>query len=619
MRIRKWPTAFIATATLASAVSVASLWLFSGSAGAQATPTQPTISNIPPSPAFGDSFVAAVSTNGDGVKSVTSNTTPVCTVAGDGLTVNFVAVGSCSLTAHVAAGVNYGAADGSAQTFSVAQATPTQPAITNLPSSSGVGGSFVAAVSTNGDGTKSVTSNSNLVCTVAGDGVTVTFVGVGTCSLTAHVAAGVNYAAASGTAQAFSVGPGAPTLPTISNIPPSPIFGGNFTASVSTNGDGTKSVTSNSTSVCTVAVNLTVSFVGAGSCSLTPHVAAGVNYGPADGSAQVFTVGKATPTAPTITNLPGPGIYNGGFLAVVGLTNGDGAKSVTSNSPGVCTASGLAVSYVGVGTCSLTAQVGPGTNYLASSGSAQSVSVGRAQAIAPIITNLPTGAVEFAGFTADIGTNGDGPTTVSSSTTGVCQVESDQQTVLFLTTGACTLTASVGTGTNYLGATGSPQTFQVGPAPRGYWLVGSDGGIFSFGAAAFHGSMGGVALQRPVVGITPTLTRAGYWLVASDGGLFSFGDANYYGSIPGVGLHPAGSGLPHSLAGPDRGHGAIGQSSRVLHGRVRRRGVRIRRRQVRGVLPRDRRVLRDRGCRHARPHGERVLARDRTGARVRLR
>jgi hypothetical protein len=53
-----------------------------------------------------------------------------------------------------------------------------------------------------------------------------------------------------------------------------------------------------------------------------------------------------------------------------------------------------------------------------------------------------------------------------------------------------------------------------------------------------------------VVGITPTRDRGGYWLVASDGGIFSFGDAGFYGSIPGLGLHPAGSGLPNSLSAP---------------------------------------------------------------------
>ena len=85
---------------------------------------------------------------------------------------------------------------------------------------------------------------------------------------------------------------------------------------------------------------------------------------------------------------------------------------------------------------------------------------------------------------------------------------------------------------------------------HGYWLVGSDGGIFTFGDAQFYGSTGNIRLQRPVVGITPTANDAGYWLVASDGGIFSFGSAGFYGSIPGLGIAPAGSGLPHSLNAP---------------------------------------------------------------------
>ena len=88
------------------------------------------------------------------------------------------------------------------------------------------------------------------------------------------------------------------------------------------------------------------------------------------------------------------------------------------------------------------------------------------------------------------------------------------------------------------------------PSSHGYWLVGSDGGIFNFGSAGFHGSTGSMHLQRPVVGITPTGDRNGYWLVASDGGIFAFGDAGFFGSIPGAGLHPAGSGLPNSLNAP---------------------------------------------------------------------
>ncbi len=68
-------------------------------------------------------------------------------------------------------------------------------------------------------------------------------------------------------------------------------------------------------------------------------------------------------------------------------------------------------------------------------------------------------------------------------------------------------------------------SFPFGPPGTAYWLGGSDGGIFNFGGAAFYGSMGGKPLNKPVVGIAPTLNGGGYWEVASDGGIFNFGTA----------------------------------------------------------------------------------------------
>ena len=75
------------------------------------------------------------------------------------------------------------------------------------------------------------------------------------------------------------------------------------------------------------------------------------------------------------------------------------------------------------------------------------------------------------------------------------------------------------------------------PSGHGYWLVASDGGIFSFGDARFYGSTGGLALVKPVVGMAATPSGHGYWLVASDGGIFSFGDARFYGSAGGLALN----------------------------------------------------------------------------------
>jgi len=65
---------------------------------------------------------------------------------------------------------------------------------------------------------------------------------------------------------------------------------------------------------------------------------------------------------------------------------------------------------------------------------------------------------------------------------------------------------------------------------KGLWLVAGDGGIFTVGDAAFHGSTGGVVLNQPVVGMAGSSDGGGYWLVASDGGIFSFGDAAFHGS-----------------------------------------------------------------------------------------
>jgi hypothetical protein len=74
------------------------------------------------------------------------------------------------------------------------------------------------------------------------------------------------------------------------------------------------------------------------------------------------------------------------------------------------------------------------------------------------------------------------------------------------------------------------------PDGKGYWMVASDGGIFAFGSAAFYGSMGGKPLNQPIVGMAPTRTGRGYWLVASDGGIFAFGDAGFFGSTGAIKL-----------------------------------------------------------------------------------
>ena len=104
----------------------------------------------------------------------------------------------------------------------------------------------------------------------------------------------------------------------------------------------------------------------------------------------------------------------------------------------------------------------------------------------------------------------------------------------------------------------------VGMAPtpdgKGYWLVASDGGIFSYGDAGFYGSTGSMRLNKPVVGMAATPSGNGYWLVASDGGIFSYGDAQFQGSTgslvlnkPVIGMITGPNGAGYFLVASDGG------------------------------------------------------------------
>lgn len=132
-------------------------------------------------------------------------------------------------------------------------------------------------------------------------------------------------------------------------------------------------------------------------------------------------------------------------------------------------------------------------------------------------------------------------------------------------TGSCSLGTISGTDNNY-GSDSHPVTITVStggangngtpwtqdnivgtaamPDGKGYWLVGSDGGIFAYGDAAYHGSRyqinpglppGGSNSFTPngsIVGMVATADGGGYWMVSSGGGVYAFGDAPFYGSSP---------------------------------------------------------------------------------------
>ncbi|HVW32913.1 MAG TPA: glycosyl hydrolase, partial [Acidimicrobiia bacterium] len=75
---------------------------------------------------------------------------------------------------------------------------------------------------------------------------------------------------------------------------------------------------------------------------------------------------------------------------------------------------------------------------------------------------------------------------------------------------------------------GGPST-PAGPQSRsGYWMLGADGKVYSFGAAAGHGDRAGTT---DAVDLEPTPSGQGYWVVDAAGAVANFGDAKALGSV----------------------------------------------------------------------------------------
>ncbi len=566
--MRNWLIAFIAAASC-----VISLGLLAVPVGAASISTTAVSDNAPV--VFGGTLVFTATVSGSGGTptgavtwtGVTCSSSTALTAGVATCSISNAVVGTYSATATYGGDSNFsGSSNSDTATVSAAPSTTT---VTDNGATVSTGGTliFTATITSLAGTPAGAVTWTGVTCSSS----TALTAGVATCSIS-NAQAGTAYNATASFTDADgnylnssgSAGPVSPaaasSATTVTDNSGLVVTGGTliFTATVAGPGGTPAGAVTWTGVTCSSSTALTA---GVATCSIALAQASIAysatatftdtdgNYSGSSGSAAA-NVGKANPTAPTITNLPSGGTFGGNFTAGVFTANGDGVLSVTSSTPAVCTAAGLIVGYVGVGTCSLNAQVAAGLNYTAASGAAQTFNIGRANATTPVISNIPSPANEFAGFTVRLATTGDGTMSVASNTSTVCSVDPNGITVTFVGFGTCSLTPSVAQGPNHFGATGNPQTFTVKAASHGYWLVGSDGGIFSFGTAAFFGSTGSIHLQRPVVGITPTSTRNGYWLVASDGGIFSFGDSSFYGSIPGIGLHPAGSGLPNSLNAP---------------------------------------------------------------------
>ena len=410
----------------------------------------------------------------------------------------------------------------------------------------------------------------------------------------------VGYAGSTSTAVPFTV-TGIPTATTLTTTPSSPQFAGTsvtlnaaVTAGVDGSiqfgyGSGTPTPIGSPVAVSSGTASLSTTALPVGTDDLsavfTPTTA---GYAGSTGTT-TFVINPLTATTVTLTpSLPSPqyvGTSLNFAIAVnppAAVASGSIQFEVNGSPFGTVIGSSLATSSLPVGTDAITAVFTPtaGSGYTGSTGSVSytiaamptttSVSVSPASTtygqpvtysatVTNIATATPTGSVKFtigsatlcsatlsvgsgscvasnapAGTHTVTGTySGDGSDATSSGTASV--------TVVGHTGNGYWLVASdggifSGGSAGYFGSGGALRLnapvvgLAATPDARGYWLAASDGGVLTYGDAGFYGSAGGLSLKQPIVGIAATPDGGGYWLVASDGGVFAFGDAHFYGS-----------------------------------------------------------------------------------------
>ena len=204
-----------------------------------------------------------------------------------------------------------------------------------------------------------------------------------------------------------------------------------------------------------------------------------------------LTIQQASQTI-TLSGVPASAVYNNQFT--VGASGGASGNSVAFTSAGSCSNSGTTYTMtLGTGSCSVIANQGGNTNYSAATQVTQTVEATLAPA-AISISNLPVTALIGGIFTPAYSYGGNGVPKVTSSTPGVCSVSG--AIVNLVGVGSCTLTASALATSDYAAATGSAQSFTVVEVPA---ITSANNATFTVGTS---GTFTVTATGYPAAGIT---------------------------------------------------------------------------------------------------------------------
>jgi hypothetical protein len=333
---------------------------------------------------------------------------------------------------------------------------------------------------------------------------------------------------------------------------------GYTTAQLASSGNPAPATTITSTTATTsLTYPAGLSFDAAGNLWVVNSTSAGTGGNLVEYSPSQLAAGGALVPTESITGLGEP--WQSGFDSVGNLWVATEDGTVTGYSPAQLASGGTTVTPAYVITGATTGLDGP---------------AGLALKTAPTVTSVSpdTGPGGGGGTVTVKGTGFTSATTVHFDQTAATTVKVTSPFALTAVVppghGAVDVTATTFGGTS---ATSIADQFTYAPVP-GYTMVGSDGGVFSFGTVPFEGSLPGLGVHvNNVVGIVPTADGQGYWMVGSDGGVFAFGDAGFVGSLPGLGVKvndikafvPTPDGGGYWMVGSDGGVFAFGDAGFV--------------------------------------------------------
>lgn len=378
------------------------------------------------------------------------------------------------------------------------------------------------------------TSSTTPVCTVTSGGL-IAFVTAGTCSITASQGGDSNFAIATPVVQSFIIGKAPQTIsfskPADQTYSPS----GTLSLAATASSNLPVSFASTTTGVCTTGGTngSVVTFVSAGTCSVTASQAGNANFNPAADVTQSFAIGKAN-QAPLVAIATPATLTFGAGTSTLSTTGGDGTGVVSYTVAfGPCSVSGTTLSTTGGGICSITATKAADTNYNVATSTPISVTVNQGVPGALILTATPP-LLTFGGGTSTLSTTGGNGTGAITYVVGSGPCTVSGNTLSASAAGSCSVTATQAADSNYTANTSAAVLVTVAqaaqtisftkPADQTFTPGGTVALVATGGASGlpvtFASTTGGVCT---VSGATAAIVSAGLCSITAS----QAGDTNY--------------------------------------------------------------------------------------------